>query len=977
MNFKRAVFLGWILFSGFSLKAQELESYPASIKWWQINTPHFKIIYPESGAKQAGRIANALEHFYGPASKSLNTSPRKIRVVVNNQTSVSNGFVSMAPRRSEIFTAPPQDHNLVGSNEWIPFVTLHEYRHIVQFQKAKTGFSKLSYMLFGPEAFNAMAVLATPTWFWEGDAVVIETSMSRSGRGRNPEFDIEFRTPLLTNDKPYSYYKQYLGSYRDFIPDHYRIGYFMSTYLRNKYGRQIWDPILKQANAHSFLPFTFSIAMKRNTGKYLLPIFKEMMSEMKSKWQENLVEEEEVEIFSNENRKVFTNYLYPQHLDDTTILVVREGLGNIQQFITMSPSGEEKQIFTPGVLNRSPMISAKKGLIVWTEHVPDIRWSKRTFSSVKIYNNATKLVTRLTINENFASADISYDLTKIVSVYTSEEGKQQIAILQSATGTVIREFPNPDNSFYQHPRFMEDDKSVIVVKLNEEGKSIVLLDVETGIETQLTFPSAENVGYPVQNGEYVFYNSPYNGIDNIYAVEISNGKIFQITEAKFGAYNPHVSPDGEYLYYNLFQANGMDIVRKELDPSSWIPLEVVKDRNIDINGSIVQQEDNPDLLNTIPETQFESKRYRKFSGIFTPVSWGPYLDATTSELFIGVRSRDVLSNIAWDAGYIYNNTEGTESWRGGFSYQGIYTPINSSIIYGKRYETVVYLDLADTLNPNKITELSWYETEVETGLSLPLNLTNGRNFTGLTFENSVSYIHKEGYQNPNENPDNFLIFPVSQGNGNIISNNFSIFFSRLWRRSKRDINSKFGQYFIFRTSGTIAGDYTGNITTFRAGLFFPGFFRHHSLFLRGGVQSQKLSLDSDFYRFRNQIEFPRGFGASSFNNYSYGSVTYAMPLLYPDLAVGPVVYIQRIKANLFVDFARGTRESVRIPDRNLALIPFTVDYLSYGAEITFDFNLFRLLYPLEMGVRFNFMNDPFGSGQDPFSYEFLIGSFGF
>jgi hypothetical protein len=78
-----------------------------------------------------------------------------------------------------------------------------------------------------------------------------------------------------------------------------------------------------------------------------------------------------------------------------------------------------------------------------------------------------------------------------------------------------------------------------------------------------------------------------------------------------------------------------------------------------------------------------------------------------------------------------------------------------------------------------------------------------------------------------------------------------------------------------------------------------------------------------------------------------------------------------------VDFARGTRDPVRIPGRNLVFGGRTVDYLSYGAEITFDFNLFRLLYPFEMGVRFNFMNDPFGSGQDPFSYEFLIGSFGF
>lgn len=975
MSIKQSCLIVFLLLVSLSLKAQELESYPASIKWWQLNTPHFKVIYPSSALSDAQRIANSLEHFYVPAASSLDALPRRIRIVVNNQTAVSNGFVSMAPRRSEIFTAPPQDYNLGGSLKWLPFVSLHEYRHIVQFQRSYAGLSKLSFLLFGPEAFNVMAVLSVPIWFLEGDAVVTETAMSHSGRGRNPEFDMEFRTPLLLRDKPYSYSKQYLGSYKDYIPDHYRLGYFMSAYVRDKYGKDIWSPIVRQANAHSFLPFTFSVAMKRNTGKYLMPTYKEMMSDMRRRWNEKRVNEEEVEYLTDTSRRIFTNYSFPQEIGDGRIVVVRSGLGDIQQFVAISNNGEEDHIFTPGVMNRSPMLSTKAGRIVWTEFVPDFRWPKKVYSSVKLYNMDSKEVYILTLEENYASADISNDLSQIVSVYTPESGPQQITLLQGLNGVVIKRFNNPDNAFYQQPRFTEDGSRIVAVKITEKGKSLVSLDIETGIENQLTQISSENIGHPVPYKDYVLFNSQYNGVDNIHAIKLSSGELFQVTEAEFGAFNPMVTANGEYIYFNLFGSKGLDLVRKPFDPASWRNRSQSQDRSIGLAETLSQQEGEPELVTNIPENSYESKRYRRLRGFVNPTSWGPYVDATTRELFIGMRSQDILSNIAWQAGYIYDNSEETESWRANFTYQGIYTPINSSLTYGKRTEFAVYRAVTDsTIGPAELTELSWYETEVEAGLSLPINFTNGKNFARFNVSNSVSVIHKEGYMNPGEGPNNVLLLPVSQGNGNIVANNFSISFSRLWRQSKRDINSRFGQYFSLRPSWTLGNNFDGAIITLRTGFFFPGFIKHHSLFIKGGVQYQKLTFEENLYRFRNRIEFPRGFQASSFNTYYYGSINYALPLLYPDLAIGPLAYIQRIKANVFADFGSGSRT---IKGSGIQLGPENIHYRSAGMEITVDFNVFRLPFPIDAGVRFNFMNDPFGIGQDPFSYEFLIASFGF
>ena len=175
-----------------------LQNLPPKIKYSQINTAHFRVIYPEGFSAQGQRMANTLEHLYAPVSKTLGREPlKRTPIILQNKNSIANGFVTLGPRRSEFYTTTPQNANLLGNNDWLDLLAIHEFRHVVQYDRSRTGFTGLIYYLLGEFTQNAVASGSVPSWFWEGDAVDIETAMSRSGRGRLPEFSIAFRANLL------------------------------------------------------------------------------------------------------------------------------------------------------------------------------------------------------------------------------------------------------------------------------------------------------------------------------------------------------------------------------------------------------------------------------------------------------------------------------------------------------------------------------------------------------------------------------------------------------------------------------------------------------------------------------------------------------------------------------------------------------------------------------------------------------------
>ena len=182
-------------------------------------------------------------------------------------------------------------------------------------------------------------------------------------------------------------------------------------------------------------------------------------------------------------------------------------------------------------------------------------------------------------------------------------------------------------------------------------------------------------------------------------------------------------------------------------------------------------------------------------------------------------------------------------------------------------------------------------------------------------------------------------------NGRFTPLTYRLDFARSRRSAVRDLAPPWGQSLQLTWRHTpLAGDYAGTLLSGRLGLRFPGLAAHHGLHLTGAYEWQDPgSADGLPYRFASEQPFVRGYGYRFHRSLVLGTVSYALPLLYPDWNVGALLFFQRARLGLFYDYGRGAR-----PARA---------YQSTGAELTADFYPFSLQIPLNMGVRYVYRPD--------------------
>ncbi len=962
-----------------------LENNPPKIKWSQINTPHFRVLFPSGDDTQAQRVANTLEAIHSPEAVTLGTKPKKISIILQSQSSVSNAFVSVAPRRSEFYMMPSQNYNFLGNTDWLDMISSHEYRHIVQFEHAKVGFNKFVYTLFGNNTFSAMAHVSAPDWFWEGDAVAIETAYTPTGRGKIPNFGLVFKSNLMEG-RTFNYHKQYLRSYKHFIPNHYVFGFHMVSYLRRKTNDpEIWGKISERAWKWSFVPFTFSNAIHKETGLYVVDLYKEMADELKEDWQAE-IDQLELTGFERVNirtKKAYTDYEFPQPLEDGSVLALKSGIGDIQQFVLLK-DGKESKAFTPGIMNDAGMLSATNSKVVWNEYGYDPRWRVENYSLIKSYDVGSK--TQFVVSDKhsrYVGAALSQDGYKVVTVRTDTDYKSNIVVLDFFSGKVLHEYPNPNNEYYSMARFSEDGKMIVTLKANRKQKAVVLIDVESGREELLLPYSDENIGYPVLAGGYMLYNSPFSGIDNIYAVNLSTKEKFQVTSSKYGAYNPAVNKERTILYYNDQTKDGLDVVKVPFDPASWKSIGQPHSGPNLYQHLVDQETGSKELLSGIPDTQHPVTKYSKLKGIINPYSWGAFVDSDLTSASIGISSRDLLSTTAIDLGYHFDLNERTGFWQAGMSYQGWFPIVDVAYRFGNRADQnefpIYVVEGIDTSIVNKDVKIKWKEQDIEVGLRIPLLLTQSKYYRNLSLGGYIGYIQSSGFHTdfgddryvPSLIRNDSIIGPpyihpmfYYTGNNNLVYNHFNLSFSNFLKTSYRDILPRWGQAFSMNYYQTLSGsDLDGGLFSFWGRLYFPGIFKHHSFY--GHLAYQKYLVDRTFddYLFRNTVPLVRGQGVPRFQEFYSMAANYALPVWYPDIAMGPILNIQRLRANFFFDYGVGINSLYRGVNMN---------YTSVGTEVKFDINIFRFRPQLDVGFRYSIGLQPSTT-----MFEFLLGTFNF
>ena len=510
---KRLFYFAFLLFNVYLSDAQQFGGNPSSIRWQQINTDTVRVIFPKGYDAKAQRIAAIVHSLQKNYSHSIGDTIRKVNIVLQSQTLLSNAYVSLAPYRSEFYMTPPQDAFELGAVNWTDNLAIHEFRHVQQYSNFNKGLSKLASFFFGEQGLAVANAAAIPDWFFEGDAVFNETKLSKQGRGTLPLFLSSYQS-LFNTGKQYNYEKMRNGSLRDYVPDHYALGYLLVAYGRKKYGDELWRKVTDDAVRFKPLVYPFQGAVKKYTGIPFNQFVNEAFSFYQQQWKQT--REESVNWLTPVVKNDLVNYRYPYMNTDGSSVVLKRSSKSIPAFYKIHADKSEEKIAVKDISD-DDYFSYNSGKIIYAGYEPDTRWGNREFHSLKLLNTETGEETKVLSHTKYFSPDISHDGKKIIAA-NNESDSAKLVWMNSADGEITQLLIEPA-VVYSYPKFSKNDENIYWVSRNVSGEMCLNKTYTQTGNIEKLFPYSNRIiGFLQVQGDTVLFTTTYKGRDEIWAI---------------------------------------------------------------------------------------------------------------------------------------------------------------------------------------------------------------------------------------------------------------------------------------------------------------------------------------------------------------------------------------------------------------------------------------------------------------------------
>ncbi|MDN3585216.1 hypothetical protein QWY86_00950 [Pedobacter aquatilis] len=897
---------------------------PLSVKWNYIQSGGFKIIYPKELEKEAQRMANTLPYIYRKIGLSLRQQNTSIPLLLQNQGTIANGFVQLGPKKSEFYATPPQ---YFDSQDWLNNLAVHELRHIAQFDKL-TGtqahpFPELVYFAY----FGA----GLPIWFFEGDAVVNETALTESGRGRQPKWIMPFRTSLLEG-KRFSYSKAYFGSNKDVTPGYYQIGYLMVADMKEKFGNFVSDSLLSNIRRRPLRLYPFSQSLKKITGKNTKKYFLSTQEKLVDKWNsqsEKIQAENYVSL--NKETSLATNYFLPVRLNKNQILALKESKQDARYFVIINDDKSEQKLFGIGY-QEQPWFSYKNDVLVWDEIRYDPRYKQRSYSVICSYNFKSQKFKKLSSQSRLFSPSLSDDGKKIIAAKVELNNQFNLVEIDASSGKVLKTYPNPDNEILQTPSFDKTGKRIAYISVSEQGKNLWLMDGDK--KTLIISNSRQQLSRPIFAGNKIAFNAHFNGIDNIYGIDIISKKITAWSNSKYGAFNPSETDDGKIIF-NDYKINGYEIAEQSKSEKP-----VGKDIFVDFSSAAAKQEKVGNVFEIIPDSVFQSKRFRQGLNLFSFHSVIPVID---NEYVFGLelQSNNLLNTMDFYSGAKYHRDLKRFEYTADISYKALY-PI-FSLAYRNRPRRTFYRA------KNAIQQGDWRENYYKLNASIPVSF-NARNHNyAFTLNTATTFTSRYLTENMPASFIREVKFPME----------YNLTFNHSVRTTERDIAPQWAQ--ILRATYNhqpFDKNLGGEILALESFLYFPGFAKNHSFLASFNYQKA-----SGVNQYATEIATVYGYNNILARNKLQNTMlfNYRFPFAFPDWELSSLAYVRNFRAGLFCHY------------ENIGINTRITEPKTYGVEINSKLNLLRYQPVVDVGARLVFVNKIYN--QNPilefsFNYSF-------
>lgn len=960
-----------------------LGSEPASVRWSQVETPTYRIIYP-AGLDSLARIyalnlEQAAQVVGGTSGFRPNESFRKrMPVVLHANAAYSNGLVGWTPRRMELMTMPdPFDPE---PTPWEIQLAVHESRHVSQMQYSSARPFRGWRIVTGELVSGALAAVYCGPAFLEGDAVVAETALTHGGRGRTADFLEYYRVSFADGDFR-SYWQWRYGSQRHHTPDYYRLGYITAAGVRTLYDTPDFTArYFSRIREHGGVAINnFSKTIRDVSGKKLREAFTEISDSLAAFWAED---ERRRAPFMKSRRLTEPDRRYTELnglvSDGVRIFAIRSGMTIPEQLVGISGDGKLEILGNMGASSTGPEYSAVTGMLYWSEYRPDPRWEMRSSSDIRSLDASGRRHTLTHGRRYFHPAAAESEAVLAVSEYPVEGGSATV-VLDALDGRRIRVYWTPDGMQVLESFWSGDE--LYTTALTEGGYGIYRVRDFSCV----LGPRHVKIKQPWAHEGRILFTSDLGGVNELYSLDLADGSLTQLSSTRFGAADFILNSAEDTLYYTSLLPEGRIICSTPTDslmprPADFSRLpeypfaeeladgEPVKLYELESSGS--------HMLSDGGSSVSDPRRYSKLANLFRFHSWIPlYVDydavsslsmsSVYSAAFLGATAffqndlGDFWGSVAYKAGY-----ESLSGWRHSghlnLRWSGWYPVIEAHVDFNDR------------------AALSWRELTDDEG-----NAGLGYSASALPLLNAGINVYVPlGFSRGGWNSGIIPEISVAATNDHYFTSDGSVrYMSRAVARVRGYIMESTPESRIYPRWGIGAeAGINGRPELLR--LFCPNFYSYLYGYLPGVWQTHGIRLTAMYERRFDtgpcceayMVSAPRGFDTgvstllSAFPDKMKLSADYAMPVLPVDWdGLGPVAYVKNFELTLHGDLSLAGNWIPAADDSNR--IP-TSSLYSVGADFSVRLgNLIWLPYDTRIGISYNYKSGSLFDTLQSLGYE--------
>ncbi|HEX4850506.1 MAG TPA: hypothetical protein VFV08_06845, partial [Puia sp.] len=445
------------------------------------------------------------------------------------------------------------------------------------------------------------------------------------------------------------------GSLRDYVPDHYPLGYMLVAYGREKYGPEFWKQVTLDAAAFKGVFYPLQKGISKHAGISYSQFRNSALEFFRSQMDSSSINDS-ITKFSIRQKHFVADEEFPQFLDPNHIVYVKTTYKKPHQFrIKDLRTGEERKIITKAV-SLDNYFSLRNKQVVYAAYEPDLRWGWRDFSVLRILDLENGKDRRITSRTKYFSPSFSLDGRRIVCVNADVLGRTTLYLLNSQTGAIEKQIANPLNYYFSQPVFLDSVRIVTAVRNNRGEMALCLFDSKSGDIEWLTNFSMQVIGFPSVEKDTVYFSASHDGVDEIFAWH--DHQLYKLdapsVQSTTGNYGVRAC-EGKLLLTSFtsagFKINTLTKESFQFHPitgDQWIMA-------LDIQEVTSLRQNQVDLIDSLSVLHAPVKKYPTSFQLLNIHSWRPYV--SDPNYTFALESENVMNTLQSELFFTYNRNE--------------------------------------------------------------------------------------------------------------------------------------------------------------------------------------------------------------------------------------------------------------------------------------------------------------------------------